>query len=446
MENSYKAIWRLALPIMGASLAQNAVSLIDTLFLGLLGHVPLAAGGIGVVLFLTIGFIGLGIGTGVQVLAAQLLGAGQAASLGTLLRQALWMSGVVGLGLTLLVWQGSPVLLPLLLRHEATLTTTTTFLQGRSLELLPLMLFGALRGYYSGTGQTTYIFQANLLLALTNLALNALFVLGLGWGLYGVILGSVLAQYVATIYLFARLAHQRYPLRQRVAGQWLKPLLRYAGPAVLQNLVGMTGWLVFFLLIERRGPMALASANIVRSLYSFVMLPAWAFSTAVGTLVGYFWGAIQPIPLKQAFYRTWHLTQGLNTLLALGLALGAPILVSFFTPDTYIRQEAAQGLYMIAISIFLMPTSALLLSAVVAMGLAIAAFVVEVAIILLYVGYAVWLNSAGASLTWLWSAEWVYWIPSAVVLGWLAVRRLRYLRQNLLASPHAAGATLAGVA
>ncbi|MCS7161742.1 MAG: MATE family efflux transporter [Bacteroidia bacterium] len=446
MENSYKAIWRLALPIMGASLAQNAVSLIDTLFLGLLGRVPLAAGGIGVVIFLTIGFVGLGIGTGVQVLAAQLLGAGQAVSLGTLLRQALWMSGAVGLGLTFLVWQGSPVLLPLLLSHEATLTTTTLFLQGRSLELLPLMLFGALRGYYSGTGQTPYIFQANLLLALTNLALNALFVLGLGWGLYGVILGSVLAQYVATIYLFVCLPYQRYPLRQSAAGRWLRPLLRYAGPAVLQNLVGMTGWVVFFLLIERRGPVALASANIVRSIYSFVMLPAWAFSTAVGTLVGYFWGARQPAALRQTFQRAWRLTQGINTLLALGLAGSAPTLTSFFTTDAYIRQEAAQGLYMIAISIFLMPTSALLLSAVVAMGLVVAAFVVEVAIILVYVGYAVWLNSAGASLTWLWSAEWVYWVPSAIVLGWLALRRLYHLRQNLLASPHAAGTTVAGVA
>ncbi len=429
MQSSYRYIWQIAWPVMGASLAQNFVSLIDTVFLGLLGRTELAAGAVGVVLFMTIGFIGLGLGTGVQVLTAQSLGQGAVTPLASLLRYSLWVGGIIGVGLTLAMYWGSRWSLSLLLHDPAVRETTIAFLQGRSFELFPLMLFGVLRGFYSGTAQTRFILQANLLLALTNLTLNALFVLGLGWGLWGVIWGSVLSQYVATVYFFLALRWQKYDLQHREPGQnWLRPLLRYAGPAILQNLVGMVGWLVFFLLIERRGALALASANIVRSLYSFCMLPTWAFSTAVGTLVGYFWGAKDQANLLASFRRAWHLSQGLNLILAGLLAALAPLWVRLFTQDPAVAQQAARDLNMIAVSLVLMPASALLIAAVVGVGRVVAAFLVEVAIILLYVGYAFALDLAGASLTWLWSAEWIYWVPSAAVLGGIFAQRIRSLQ------------------
>ncbi|MCX7606220.1 MAG: MATE family efflux transporter [Bacteroidia bacterium] len=429
MESSYRQIWRIAWPVMVASLAQNAVSLIDTVFLGLLGRTELAAGGIGVVLFLTIGFIGLGLGTGVQVLSAQALGRGEISALASLFMEAIWIGTGIGLLLTVTLWKGAEPLILHLLHEPETQQTTIFFLKGRSFELFPLILFGVLRGYYSGTAQTVYILRANLLLAFSNVLLNAFFVLGLGWGLRGVIVGSVAAQYLATTYLFLTLRVQTYPLRGgRFERKWLYPLFRYAGPSILQNLVGMVGWFVFFLLIERRGSLALASANVVRSLYSFCMLPTWALSTAVGTLTGYFWGARQRSALLQSLWKSWYLSQSINGVLAFLLVLFAPIWVHLFSQDPLILLQAQRDLSMIAVSLVLMPASALLISAVVGVGQVLIAFFVEVAIILLYVGYAFTLDRMGCSLTWLWSAEWVYWVPSAVVLGFLLAYRLRTLQ------------------
>lgn len=409
---------------MGASLAQNAVSLVDTFFLGMLGRAELAAGGISIIIFLTLGFIGLGLGTGVQVLSAQLLGEGQPRGLGSLLRQALWLSLFIGIALTLgLAWMAGPLTQGLL--HDGQVQQSAyLLLRGRSAELLPAVLFGALRGYYSGTAQTTYILRANLLLAGVNLLLNALFVLGMKWGIWGVIAASVCAQYAATLYLLFALRLQSYPLRYTTTKRWLIPLLRYAGPSILQNLVGMTGWLVFFLLIEARGPLALASANILRSLYSFFMLPMWAFATAVGTLTGYFWGARQLHHLRQAFQKTFFWAQTLNLLLALLLMLFSSFWVGLFTQDAIVASQATRDLPMIAASLALMPASALLIYTVVGVGRVLAAFLVEVVIILCYVGYAVLLDRMGVSLTWMWSAEWVYWIPSAFVLGLILRKRL----------------------
>jgi Na+-driven multidrug efflux pump len=71
---TYRHIWRIAWPVMAASLSQNFASVVDTFFLGHVGRNALAAGAIGVLLFLALGFIGLGLGTGVQILTAHLLG------------------------------------------------------------------------------------------------------------------------------------------------------------------------------------------------------------------------------------------------------------------------------------------------------------------------------------------------------------------------------------
>ncbi|MCS7153404.1 MAG: MATE family efflux transporter [Bacteroidia bacterium] len=431
MEASYRQIWRIAWPIIGASLAQNAVSLIDTAFLGFIGQVELAAGGIGVLFFLTIGFIGLGISTGVQVLTAQLLGSGESERLGSLLRQSLWISAFVGAGLSFGLAYTAPFFVRALLHEPETINSTTYFLRGRSLELFPLMLFGALRGYYSGTAQTSYILRANLILASTNLLINILFVIGLGWGMKGVIAGSVLSQYIATTYLFVSLRQQRYNLSSKSEGWWLLPLMRYAGPAILQNLVGMVGWVVFFLLIERRGQFALASANIIRSLYSFSMLPTWGFATAVGTLTGYFWGAKDRKGLIQTLRRAFFLSQGLNTAIALMLAAFAPLWVQLFTRDPAIQAQAARDLPMIALSVFIMPASAVLLFAVVGVGEVFLAFLVEVGVIIVYVSYALWIDSLQVSLTWMWSTEWTYWIPSAIILFVLWWRRVK--KVNILA-------------
>ncbi|MCS7189642.1 MAG: MATE family efflux transporter, partial [Bacteroidia bacterium] len=225
------------------------------------------------------------------------------------------------------------------------------------------------------------------------------------------------------------LRKQKYKLSISSASleKWTGALLRYAGPAVLQNIIGMAGWLVFFLLIERRGAIALAAANVIRSIYSFCMLPTWALATAVGTLVGYFWGARQPASLLAAFRRTWIISQSIGTGTAFFLALLSREIVGLFTRDAVVAQEAQEGLYLIAISLVLMPASALLLSAVVAVGKVVTAFIVEVVVILAYIGYAFWMHTRGVKLLWMWTAEWVYWIPSAIILGLIFMHRLSSL-------------------
>jgi len=437
---TYQSIWRIAWPVMAASLSQNFASIIDTLFLGYVGKDALAAGAIGVILFLTLGFIGLGLGTGVQVLSAHLLGEKRPEHLGDLFRQGFRISILVGILLTVATFLLAPQLVAWLISDPTIENLATYFLQWRSFELFPLILFGYIRGYFSGIAYTKPIFYANLMLSLLAIGLNLLLVLGYKWGIRGVVVSSILAQYVATGYLFYALRYQPYSLEASGDTRWEKSLFRYAGPAILQNLVGMIGWFIFFLVIERRGSLALASANVVRTLYSFSMLPTWAYATAVGTLTGYFWAARDRSALSESFKKALRLSLFTNAGIVVVLLGLAPRIVPIFTTESAIQAQVYRDLYVVAVSLLLMPASALLVSAVVAVGLATQAFLVEVGIIALYLLYIFVLDLAfHASLTLLWTSDWVYWIPSAIVLVMILRRRLQKMAPALTPVPELAG-------
>jgi len=433
---TYRSIWRIAWPVMAASLSQNFASIVDTFFLGYVGKEALAAGAIGVILFLTLGFVGLGLGTGIQVLSAHLLGERRPEDLGDLFWQGLRLSLLIGALLTIATFLLASRLVVWLVSDNSIETVATYFLQWRSFELFPLILFGYLRGYFSGIGHTRPIFHANLVLSLFAIGLNSILVLGYQWGLRGVVVSSVLAQYMATAYLYYALRYQPYRLEISGRTSWIKSLLYYAGPAILQNIVGMVGWFIFFLVIERRGSLALASANVARALYSFSMLPTWAYATAVGTLTGYFWAARDRSALLGSLWKTLRLSLFTNMGIVAGLLILAPWIVPLFTTDSAIQAQVGRDLYIIAVSLLLMPASALLVSAVVAVGLATQAFLVEVGIIGLYLLYIFWLDRIyHASITLLWTSDWAYWVPSALVLGVIFRWRLRKLKPSTAPLP-----------
>jgi len=56
----------------------------------------------------------------------------------------------------------------------------------------------ALMGWFAGQGLTRRLFEMQLLASLTNIALNLIFVLGFGWGVDGVALGTVLAAFAGS--------------------------------------------------------------------------------------------------------------------------------------------------------------------------------------------------------------------------------------------------------
>jgi MATE family multidrug resistance protein len=90
-----RATLALALPLAGANLSQMAMSLIDTVMVGRLGAVPLAAVALGGGFYFTSVVICLGVLTAVAPLAAYAIGAGDPGAAGRVARSGLILAALL---------------------------------------------------------------------------------------------------------------------------------------------------------------------------------------------------------------------------------------------------------------------------------------------------------------------------------------------------------------
>jgi len=68
---SYKKIWAISWPLMLGLLAENLVGVIDTAFLGHVGELELAASAIAGTFYVIMFVVGMGFGTGTQIIIAR---------------------------------------------------------------------------------------------------------------------------------------------------------------------------------------------------------------------------------------------------------------------------------------------------------------------------------------------------------------------------------------
>ena len=79
---TYERIWLVAYPIILGSIAQNLINFTDTAFLGRVGEIALGAGALGGLFYLAVIMLGLGFGTGAQIIIARRYGEGKLKEVG----------------------------------------------------------------------------------------------------------------------------------------------------------------------------------------------------------------------------------------------------------------------------------------------------------------------------------------------------------------------------
>ena len=62
-------------------------------------------------------------------------------------------------------------------------------------------------------------------------------------------------------------------------------IFELSSPIIVQNLLSMGAWFLFFVFIEKIGSHELAISNIVRGAYMISMTPFWGFSVAANSMV-----------------------------------------------------------------------------------------------------------------------------------------------------------------
>ena len=346
-------ILSLALPSLGALVAEPLFVLTDTAMVGHLGVEPLAGLGLAsTVLQTAIGLL-VFLAYATTPLVARRLGAGDprgALSAGV---DGLWLALGIGVLLLAVMLPSSELVIGWFGAAPAVAAAALVYLQiawwGIPAMLLVLAATGLLRGLQDA--RTPLVVAAAGFAA--NIALNAVLIYGLGLGIAGSAIGTVIAQWAMAVVLVAVcVRHARAaqatlrPGRAGItaagrAGSWL--LLRTVSlrVALVVTVVVATGF----------GTTELAATHVWFAIYSLLALALDALAIAGQALIGHGLGAAD-IDRVHAITRSllaWG--AGVGVMLAVIVVAGIPLIALVMTSDETVRAALPLTLVILAIGL-----------------------------------------------------------------------------------------------
>lgn len=336
-----REILRLALPALGALAAEPLYVLADTAIVGHLGTRELAALALAAtVLTATVSLCNfLAYGTTARV--ARLHGAGLQSRAGELAAQALWLALALGVTLGVLL---AALAHPIMLLVGG--TGEPAALAERYLRLSALGLPAALvalsgQGVLRGVDRLAVPLVVLVVANVVNVVLELVLVYGLGLGLDGSALGTVVAQAGMGIAFAVLLLRAGGPgVRRRPQPAALRSLLRLGGDLLVRTGSLLGAFLLAGAVLARTGAAALAAHQIAFQLFVFLALVLDAIAIAGQVIVGRALGAADGDTAVAAARRMIAWSLGVGCLFAVLLLAGTSLLPRGFTGDPAVLDQA----------------------------------------------------------------------------------------------------------
>ncbi len=348
----YRPLLLLAYPVVLSQLGHTLVNFTDSVFVGRLGTLPLAAIGLGISTTTVLLVLGLGFSMGCVPLVAAADGRQDFPELGRLLGTSVWSCAVVGLLLAGL-GQGVPPLLHYLGQPPEVVALAGPWVRLISLSLLPLMIFQGFREFAEGLGLTR---QAMVLSVAAN-GLNALLCYALVFGAWGAprlgVAGAGWATLIARVVMAALMAAyvlgtaRLAPHRAAVPGWWrphgptLRRLLHLGTPIGVQMMFEMGAFSFSALMIGWLGATALAAHQVAINVASITYMAASGIAAAATVQVGRLRGAGDGAGARQAGFASYWLAFAFMSGTALLLIFTRHRLPHFYISEPAVVAQAA---------------------------------------------------------------------------------------------------------
>jgi putative MATE family efflux protein len=283
-----------ALPTLGSSVLQSLNGSVNAIWVGqFLGENALAATTNGnLVMFLLLAFV-FGFGMAATILIGQAFGRRDIVAARRAMGTAVGTFGALVVVMSIVGWFLAPQLLALLATPGEAMPLALAYLRvifvGMPPTLMLTMLMMALRG--SGDSLTPLWFMA--LDVLLDIALNPVFILGLGpaprLGISGSAMATALAAYISLGSMLAYAYWRDLPLRlrgQEFAFLWpdrtlLRTILTKGFPMGLQMIVISSSAIAMLGLVNQEGVHVTAAYGVTQQLWTYVQMPAMALGAAV---------------------------------------------------------------------------------------------------------------------------------------------------------------------
>lgn len=354
---THRSVLTVAVPIMLSNVSEPLIGVVNTAVIGQLKE-PYYIGAIAVgalifsFIFWGFGFLRLSTGG----LSAQALGAGDRTELVAVLIRALMIGLGAGLGLVLLSPFIRDAAFDLVGGSAEIRAHGETYFNYRIFAAPAALANYCVMGWFIGQSRAKLAFVVQLFLNLTNMALSAFFVLGLGMTSDGVGLAALIAEWsavtlalvLAAIILRGMGAHISWP--RILDPVRFKRTLLMNGDVMIRTLCLVFAFTFFTARGARAGDVIVAANAVLLNLFEVSAYLIDGFAYASEALVGQSVGARNRERFRAAVWLTSVWAMVLGVICSLVIWFFGPALVDLMTLSPEVRETARAYLPWVAVS------------------------------------------------------------------------------------------------
>ena len=347
---THRRVLKIALPIVLSNATVPILGAVDTGVVGQLGEAaPIGAVGIGAVILTAVYWIFGFLRMGTTGFVSQAEGAGDRSEIAALLTRVLIIAGLAGFALILLqqpIFAAGFALSPASTEVEA---LARDYMSIRIWSApAPIALYG-ITGWLLAQERTRGVLVIQIIMNGTNILLDLWFVLGLGWGVQGLALATLISEvFGLCVGLWLCRAAFRVPAWRdwpRVLDRVrLRQMALVNSDILIRSLLLQAIFMGFLFVSARFGDVALAANQV---LLQFLNITAYAldgFAFTAETIVGQALGARSAPILRRGAVLTSAWAVGASVLLACVFAVGGGTIIDIMTTAPEVRIAAREFL------------------------------------------------------------------------------------------------------
>ena len=357
-----KLLVKLAVPTVVAQLVNMLYNIVDRIYIG---HMPgdgsLALTGVGVCLplIMIISAFAALVASGGAPRASIAMGKGDHGLAEKLLGGCFTLQVVISAILTtvMLIW--SRDLLLMFGASENTIGYAADYMRIYAIGTLFVQLTLGMNAFITAQGFATTGMLTVLIGAVANIALDPLFIYGLGMGVRGAALATVISQGLSCVWVICFLRGKKTLLRLKRENLLVSPKLILPCVAlglaafIMQSSESIISVCFNSSLLRYGGDVAVGAMTILSSVMQFAMLPLQGIAQGAQPISSYNYGARNADRVRQTFRLLLRVCLAYSMVLWAGIMLFPRGFAGIFTPDAELLDFTARALRIYCAMLFL---------------------------------------------------------------------------------------------
>ncbi|WP_130864566.1 MATE family efflux transporter [Acidipropionibacterium timonense] len=346
-----RQILDLAVPALGALVAEPLFLMADSAVIGHVGTGQLAGLGVASTALLTATGLFVFLAYATTASSARRMGSGDRAGAAAAGVDGLWLAVIIGALVAAVLVGPADTVARLFGAQGQAAVYAAQYLRIAGLGVPAMLATMAVTGVLRGFQDTRTPLVATILAFSANLVLNLVFVLGLGWGVRGSAAGSLICQVAMAVGLVlvfvSRTRGLGFSLAFRPAG--VMGSLADGVPLLVRTLALRGALVATTWVAARLGEVPMASYQVTTTVWGFLTMVLDALGIAGQALTGAALGAGEADRARRltATMTWWGLWSGV--VLGVGVLAVHTVLPVAFSPDPQVRDAVAAGLVVVAL-------------------------------------------------------------------------------------------------